>query len=659
MKTYTQMMEDMYSADYKLDKNGKKHQARRIAFNYGDDDKEAQKKDKAAAKGKVEEKLDLKKADMGDVITDFRKSDAPQFKGKSDEKKREMAIAAKLQADDASKNEEVEQMDESFDPSEIASNPRMYSADSAKKAYYHKKASESDKQSLARHLDRYHGNKEWRKPVKEEKDEQEYGYEGAMAMTQLKTIVRHSEHLMEMLEPDTDLPEWVQSKITLATDYMQTAHDYLMSEMNEGWDDMLKYAKEKNKPQPNGGAGKKEGSRYGGSKQKDEPVKEDIEEAYVNQAGTGRSKQGYHDAGMFDKATAEKHAKTHNGTVHQDASGKHYVKSKKLRREEVEQIEENWLKAIQHRSDAKRNLELAKSVSKDSNDHKHYMHKYHSSMIKHIQQAHAAGKYGSKAEASADIKDHTQKAKQYKSGGSVHEEAEQINELSKGTLGSYIKKAADSAAVKRKIGSDFEHMADKSKKPANKAAATALADKYKSASRDRRANIGKAVDRLTKEEIEQVEEEHKYVVKYNNPKSEKHGGTSAPLSQAAAHKKAEMGNKVDKTGGKYTVHKINAKGHMAEASEPPFDGPYKKVDKNNPQRNSDGSITSPMSKVKQLAKQAMNNAKKTVAQHKEGVDIDSEGNLLEVTNKITFHQFMGATKKKPEKKGGSNAPEQV
>ena len=27
------------------------------------------------------EKMDLKKADMGDVITDFRKSDAPQFKG--------------------------------------------------------------------------------------------------------------------------------------------------------------------------------------------------------------------------------------------------------------------------------------------------------------------------------------------------------------------------------------------------------------------------------------------------------------------------------------------------------------------------------------------------------------------------------------------------
>lgn len=82
------------------------------------------------------------------------------------------------------------------------------------------------------------------------------------------------------------------------------------------------------------------------------------------------------------------------------------------------------------------------------------------------------------------------------------EEVEQIDELKKSTLGSYIKKAANSAASMRKIGSDFENMADKSRKPSSKQAATNLADKYKSKSRSRRANIGKAVDRLTKEEIE-------------------------------------------------------------------------------------------------------------------------------------------------------------
>ena len=33
---------------------------------------------------------DIKKMDMGDVIKDFYKSDAPQFKGKSKKKRREM-----------------------------------------------------------------------------------------------------------------------------------------------------------------------------------------------------------------------------------------------------------------------------------------------------------------------------------------------------------------------------------------------------------------------------------------------------------------------------------------------------------------------------------------------------------------------------------------
>jgi hypothetical protein len=66
-----------------------------------------------------------------------------------------------------------------------------------------------------------------------EKDDSEYNYEGEMAVTQLKTIIRHAEALQAKMQPDTNLPEWVQSKITLATDYIQTASDYLHSELEE------------------------------------------------------------------------------------------------------------------------------------------------------------------------------------------------------------------------------------------------------------------------------------------------------------------------------------------------------------------------------------------------------------------------------------------
>ena len=51
---------------------------------------------------------------MGDVVKDFYKSDAPQFKGRSKEKRREMAIAAKLTAERGKLPEEVETVDEMF-----------------------------------------------------------------------------------------------------------------------------------------------------------------------------------------------------------------------------------------------------------------------------------------------------------------------------------------------------------------------------------------------------------------------------------------------------------------------------------------------------------------------------------------------------------------
>ena len=72
--------------------------------------------------------------------------------------------------------------------------------------------------------------------VMEKKDPREYGYEGDMAMTQLRTIIRNAQDIHDMMKPDTDLAEWVQSKITLATDYIQTAADYMKSEMSEAVD---------------------------------------------------------------------------------------------------------------------------------------------------------------------------------------------------------------------------------------------------------------------------------------------------------------------------------------------------------------------------------------------------------------------------------------
>jgi hypothetical protein len=50
------------------------------------------------------EKLNPKKHVAGDYVKDFQKSKAPQFKGKSKKKKREMAIAAYLDAKEEDEN---------------------------------------------------------------------------------------------------------------------------------------------------------------------------------------------------------------------------------------------------------------------------------------------------------------------------------------------------------------------------------------------------------------------------------------------------------------------------------------------------------------------------------------------------------------------------
>ena len=69
--------------------------------------------------------------------------------------------------------------------------------------------------------------------VKTEADKGEYDYEGDMAKSQLRSIMHNAKLMHDMLEDDTNLPEWVQNKITLAEDYIVTATQYMQSQMNE------------------------------------------------------------------------------------------------------------------------------------------------------------------------------------------------------------------------------------------------------------------------------------------------------------------------------------------------------------------------------------------------------------------------------------------
>jgi stage V sporulation protein SpoVS len=60
-------------------------------------------------------------------------------------------------------------------------------------------------------------------------DRGEYDREGDMAKEQLHTINSAAKELHSILSDDENLPEWVQSKITKAMDYIDTARDYMKS----------------------------------------------------------------------------------------------------------------------------------------------------------------------------------------------------------------------------------------------------------------------------------------------------------------------------------------------------------------------------------------------------------------------------------------------
>ena len=91
--------------------------------------------------------------------------------------------------------------------------------------------------ATVRHFRKTSGMPEWYKKkyghIKEAKEKTEYDYEGDMARGQLQSIVNNAQRVHDMLKDNDNLPEWVQSKITLAEDYISTVANYMMSEVDE------------------------------------------------------------------------------------------------------------------------------------------------------------------------------------------------------------------------------------------------------------------------------------------------------------------------------------------------------------------------------------------------------------------------------------------
>lgn len=203
-------------------------------------------------------------------------------------------------------------------------------------------------------------------------------HEAAMARADLYKLANYSMKLFKMIREGQELEGWVQAKVTKAADYIASVYHFMEYEMKaseygetlensdvysesvrrafqqrlmeakkkaekikkesekveEGFDDLEKYMKEKDKPKPSGGAGKKQGSKYGGSKQKDDDKEKDVNEGFPTVADAKARHEKEKGTGKFDKkqiSTGTVYTRKAEKDADQDDDDNPKSKSKKVK----------------------------------------------------------------------------------------------------------------------------------------------------------------------------------------------------------------------------------------------------------------------------------------------------------------------------------------
>jgi hypothetical protein len=276
--------------------------------------------------------------------------------------------------------------------------------------------------------------------------------------------------------------------------------------VEEGWDDMLKAAKERSGPKPSGDSGVKKGSRYGGSKQKDKPEQDDdkkkvAEAATMQPKGPARmdvpayKRMNMKPLSLKDVATKStlKQSKTPNAV-----------------KEESEQIDEALRTVSTH---GKGEGQHHAVVKRDVEWNEYQVHYFKDG--KHMGEG-PVSHHDDKADAQSTA-DHEVKRMNARKNEDFNledmdpalveefmqtEEFEQLDELSKKTLGDYVKKASHDVAYKGAMTRQHAKDSDAAKKDERYNDAKKSEDKANKTfakSWSRRKGMAKAVDRLTKD----------------------------------------------------------------------------------------------------------------------------------------------------------------
>ena len=170
--------------------------------------------------------------------------------------------------------------------------------------------------------------------------------------------------------------------------------------------------------------------------------------------------------------------------------------------EAVKKCMDEELKGNQHKIDANKNGKI------DADDFKKLRKEetVEEAMQKADVPAYLRKQKGEKPLSVADVKGPRPDSISSKEGLAKLRNEEQIDELSKSTLGSYVKKASSDATSSASSSTSFAFRSTAAKNPRVKDAAAKISDEENARKEKRLSGIGKAVTRLSKEEVEQIEE---------------------------------------------------------------------------------------------------------------------------------------------------------
>ena len=492
-----------------------------------------------------------------------------------------------------------------------------------------------------------------KRSMQEEKKDQydtgEYDQEGDMAKSDLRSIIANAQKMHDMIDDADNLPEWVQSKITKAEDYISTVANYMTSEMSEEVKDEYarkvdkylkkKYNKEEVEHLEEGRPSQRhplEGHEYHKKSNAElEYIAKDAHKAAEAMKSHNTDAENKYRDQANDSATVRHFRKT-SGTPDW------YKKKYGLKEEVVNEVmdEPNYKLSIQARQAAadKSSTALSGLVAKKNLKQTEGKNKSQAFVDKMISKVNAARRlkeedaYDKVTKPSDKPHDKEAAAKRAKEAAlaarktMAKEEVEQIDEISTKTLAKAASAASDPDADYHYGKShDPQKFADHAKKTKDAKSAAAVQgaadakghytrpghslgsyDKLAHRTTARVTGVGKAnkqdVNRLKKsislnaEEVEQIDElSNDMLGRYKAAA----GADASKADKAGDHAK---GNKRFSGIVKATKKQFDNDMKKEDAS-PPFDGPYKKA--TGTVTDKSGAKHTAYSQVKDLAKKAM------------------------------------------------------